>query len=421
MRLESALFSSKEGLNAHGQAISVIGDNVANANTTAYKTSRVEFADLFAGGENPSTPDNLPQGGSGVAVEKVRQIHETGVIESTGRDLDVGIAGDGFFITGSPDAQIYTRAGNFSINSDGLLVAANGDPVLGLQGSGTTLGTLNLKSLQAAGKATSLATLFGNLDSTAPVTTVPTSPGTFNEINSAASFVVPALQVNDSLGASHSVKLAFFKTATNTWSAHAYMDGAEVGNQAGVPVDVGSVTGITFQPTGTIATADKANAKLTVNAAYSGGAAAGQFNIDLSTFTQYAGASEMKSITQDGQAAGNIKGYEFKPTGEIYAVLDTGSRIQAGTIQLAQFPNVDGLVRAGNASYTASSDTGDIKLSRPGDDGTGKLEAASLERSTVDVANQFVDLVLYQRGYQANSQTLGAANQLLQTTIQLIR
>lgn len=421
MRLESALFASREGLSASGQAIAVVGDNVANANTTAYKTSRVEFGDLFASGKDATAPDSVPQSGSGVQVSRVRQIHETGVIEATGRPLDVGIAGDGFFMAGDTAAPLYTRAGNFAVNADGLLVTADGTPVLGLQGSGTTLGTLNLKDIQATGKATSLATLYGNLDSSAVVGPAPTTPATFNEIQAASPFVVPSLEVNDSLGGSHAVTLAFFKSSPNTWTAHAYMDGGELGQTAGVPVEVGSATGLSFTTNGIIAAENKAAAKMTVNAAYTGGAAAGQFTIDLSSFTQFAGSSGVNSLSQDGQGAGNVKSYEFLPTGELNAVLDTGAIVQIGTLQLAQFPNVDGLVRAGNAAFRTSTTSGTPKLSRPGSDGTGKLEAASLERSTVDLANQFVDLVLYQRGYQANSQTFGAANQLLQGTIALIR
>ncbi len=420
MRLESALFSSKEGLNAHGQAISVVGDNVANANTVAYKTSRVEFADLFALGKDGGS-NAMPRSGSGVAVARVRQIHETGVLESTGRSLDAGIAGDGFFMVGDIESPLYTRAGNFSINSDGLLVNTEGDTVLGLQGTGTTLGTLNLKNIQATGAATSLMTLFGNLNSSNEVKAAPASPSTFNEINQAAGFVVPALSVNDSLGASHNVKLAFFKTDTNTWEARAYMDGADVGGTAGVPVQVGGPTALKFSSSGVILAADKANAKMAVSAAYSGGAAAGNFSIDLSSFTQFSGTNEMNSVSQDGKAAGNVKSYEFRSDGTIMALLDSGSTVQIGTIQLAQFPNVDGLERAGNATFRRGPNTGDPVISNPGEKGTGKIEGASLERSTVDVANQFVDLVLFQRGYQANSQTLSAANQLLQGTLQLIR
>lgn len=421
MRLESALFSSKEGLTAHGQALAVVGDNVANANTTAYKTSRVEFADLFADGKSGGGSGGIPKSGSGVAVARVRQIHETGVIEATGRQLDVGIAGDGFFMVGDVEAPFYTRAGNFSINADGLLVTADGDPVLGLQGTGTTLGTLNMKNITATGQATSLVTLFGNLNSTTDITTVPAAPASFNEINDSASFVVPSLAVNDSLGDSHNVKLAFFKTGTNTWEARAYMDGEDVGGTAGVPVEVGTAVTLEFQSSGVLTDAAAENAVMTLTPAYAGGAAAGNFTVDLSGFTQFAGTSLMNSINQDGQAAGNVKSYEFASTGEVNAILDTGSIVQIGTIQLAQFPNVDGLERAGNATFRAGQTTGDPTISDPGDGGSGKLEAASLERSTVDLAGQFIELVLFQRGYQANSQMMNAASELIQGTLQLIR
>ncbi|MBX7143166.1 MAG: flagellar hook protein FlgE [Oligoflexia bacterium] len=420
MRIESALYASREGLDAHGKAISVVGDNVANANTVGYKTSRVEFADLFPDGKDGRQSGALPSSGGGSSVARVRQIHETGVLEATGRPLDVGIAGDGFFIVGDGDNQFYTRAGNFQINEDGLLVTADGEPVLGLQGTGTTLGTLNVKSIDTTGAATSLATIYGNLASSAETTTVPTNPQTFTEINSLATFIATA-SVNDSLGGIHDVSLAFFKTDTNEWTAQAYLDGGEVGGTKGVPVQLGSNATLTFDSSGSISTANAAAAKITATPTYSSGAAAGNFQIDLSKFSQFASTSIVNSFSQDGKSVGNIKSYQFQADGTLLAVLDTGSTAQVGKIQLAQFPNTDALERAGNSLFRAGDGSGTPTVSDPGDEGSGKLEGNSLERSTVDIANQFIDLVLYQRGYQANSQILNAADQLIQGTLQLMR
>lgn len=420
MRIESALYASKEGLDSHGKAIAVIGDNVSNANTVGYKTSRVEFADLFPDGKDGRQSGALPSSGGGSAIARVRQIHETGVLEQTSRPLDVGIAGDGFFMVGDPTAPLFTRAGNFSVNEEGLLVTQDGEAVLGLQGTGTTLGTLNVNSVELTGSATSLATVFGNLSSSLDTTTVPTNPATFAEINSTASFV-HTVSATDSLGESHDVLLAFYKTGTNAWTAQAYMDGGEVGGTEGTPVQLGANAALSFNSSGQILDSDAAAARITAAPAYNNGAAAGNFVLDLSNFSQFASSSIVNGLSQDGRSAGNVKSFEFRNDGTLIAVLDSGTQYQVGKIQLAQFANTDGLERAGNATFRAGAAVGELTVSDPGAQGSGKLEGGSLERSTVDIAGQFINLVLFQRGYQANSQTLNAANQLIQNTLSLIR
>jgi len=423
MRLETAMLAGREGITAHGQAISVIGDNIANANTTGFKTSRVEFSDLLgdvhaSGAENPG----MASSGSGVAVSRIRQIHDTGVIEPTGRSLDVGIAGNGFFILGDPNAPTFTRAGNFLINEAGNLASASGQEVLGLVGDGATLTPLNMLNISTAGTPTSAAALYGNLDSTAPVSPViPANPATFTEINANATFVMPNLTVYDSLGGSHNVSVAFFKTDVNTFTAQAYMDGGEVGGTPGAPVQLGANATMTFSPTGRIEDANKAAASITAAPAYGGGAAAGNFTIDLSGFTQVATTSQLSSVTQDGEGTGDVVDYEIGPDGVISAVLGSGRNVAIGRIQLASFPNVDGLNRVGNGGFEAGELAGDMTAGVPGSSGYGTLQGKTLERSTVDISDQFVNLVVYQRGYQANSQALNTANELIRDTISLMR
>jgi flagellar hook protein FlgE len=420
MRIESALYASKEGLDSHGKAISVIGDNVSNANTVGYKSSRVEFADLFPDGKDGRQSGALPSTGGGSTIARVRQIHETGVLEQTNRPLDVGIAGDGFFMVGDAASPFYTRAGNFAINEAGLVVTQDGESVLGLQGTGTTLGTLNVNSVSLTGSATSLATVFGNLSSSANITTAPTNPQNFETINSTASFV-HTISASDSLGESHDIVLAFYKTGTNAWTTQAYIDGSEVGGTAGVPQQLGTNASLAFTTGGVIADANKAAAVINAAPTYNNGAAAGSFTIDLGNFSQFASTSIVNGLSQDGRSAGNVKSYEFRTDGTLIANLDSGTQAVVGKVQLAQFANTDGLERAGNALFRAGSTIGEITTSDPGGEGSGRLEGGALERSTVDIAGEFINLVLFQRGYQANSQTLNAASELIQSTLQLIR
>ncbi len=418
--IESALRTSAQGLDAHGQAIAVVGDNISNANTTAYKTARAEFADLLGEASGDRTAGVVAGIGDGAALKRVRVLQENGVIEPTGRELDVGIAGGGFFMVGDTAAPQYTRSGNFEIDKTGLLTSATGLPILGYSGvDTTTLGTINMYSAATTGSVTSTVALFGNLNASAPITTVPANPTTFKEVAKAQSFAA-SQPVYDSLGVRHDIQVAYFKTGPGAWTAQAFIDGGDVGGTAGQPTLIGT-TSFTFGGNGLIPQANAAQATINAQAAYSNGATAGAFAIDLSSMTQYAGGSLINNVTQDGQANGNVSKYEFDSDGKIYALLDNGTRSQIGAVPLASFQNVDGLERSGTGVYSATASAGDPTVSSAGKGLLGTLEASSLERSTVDIAGQFVNLVLFQRGYQANSQVLSAANEIIQGTLGLIR
>lgn len=416
MRLESALYSSREGLNAHGQAIAVVGDNVSNVSTVGYKESRIEFSDLFSTGGGGTDDLPLTAAGNGVAVSQVTQIHESGTLEYTGRSLDYAVEGTGFFQVGDPASPQYTRAGNFHIDADGQLVEQNGLAVLGFAPDGTTLGPINFLDINTAGSASTTATIGGNLDASAGVATVPTAPQSYNELGQAAS-ATASLDIYDSLGARHTVDIYYFKTAGGTWTAKAYMDGGDVnGGTAGVPREVGSAN-LTFGPDGVMTSAGT----MTISANYANGASPASVALDMSAYNQYASPSTLTSAVVNGQGVGNITDFETSSTGEIFGVLDNGARVPVGTLQLATFPNVNGLNRAGNGLYTRSDLTGKPITGAPGSTSLGTVQYGALEQSTVDLPEQFINLVLYQRGYQASSQTLNAANTMLRDTLQLIR
>jgi flagellar hook protein FlgE len=421
MRLESALNTSKEGLNAHGQAIAIIGDNISNVSTTAYKTSRAEFSDILGEAAGDRVSETVAGAGDGVSVSRVRVLHETGVIEPTGRELDVGISGGGFFMVGDVASPEYTRSGAFEISRDGLLTNASGQPILGFSGADTTaLGTINMYNVRTVGAVTTKADIFGNLDAGARVTQVPANVENFTDLSRAESY--SAVQdVFDSQGTRHTVRISFFKTAPNKWTAQAYIDGGEVtGGTAGKPQLIGKAD-LTFDGNGVITDANKAAAVITGAANYSNGAAAGNFTVNLGTMSQYAGGSLVTNVTQDGQSPGQVTAYEFSPDGKIFAVLDNGIRSQIGALPLATFRNLDGLERSGSGTFVRTEKAGDPIIGAAGNGLRGDIEGRTLERSTVDIAEQFVNLVLIQRGYQANSQVLGAANEMIQGTLQLIR
>jgi flagellar hook protein FlgE len=421
MRLESALYSSRSGLDAHGQALGVIGDNVANSNTVGYKRARVEFSDLFAEGPTGAASYAGPQAGNGVQLKTVRQNQEVGVIENTARDLDAAIEGRGFFITGSETEPQYTRAGNFQMRPDGVLTTVDGDPVLGYVDGGTTLTEINLVQFENPVVApTTAMALFGNLDSTSDSSQIPAQIGLFRDISRSANFFT-AQDVYDSLGERHAVSLAFYRAEeANTWTAIAYMNAGDLGGEDFAPVEVGRTT-LEFNNLGRITEENLPTAQFQVTAPYSNGAEPGNFTIDLSKFSQFAGPSVLTAAQVDGRSVGEIEGYEITESGDVMAVFQGGGRAVAGTLALAAFNNDEGLGRAGENSFQESLTTGPRTVGVPGTSFFGTLAGFSLERSTVDIAGEFVDLTLYQRAYQANSQTLNATSQLLRETIQLIR
>jgi len=420
MRLESALYASREGLQVHGQAIAVIGDNVSNANTTGFKKSRIEFSDLFADGEGQKSTPPEGAGGSGVKTSRVRQIFEGGLVEATGRTADVAIEGNGFFPVGDPASPSYTRAGNFTVNELGNLVTADGLDVLGYQGTATTLSALNLSNIPAGGTATTTLTQFGNLDAGSAVKAAPAAPTTFKDLRAQSSFMAEA-DVFDSLGASHTVQMAFTKTGINTWVAQAYVDGAKItGGTKGSPALLGTTT-LNFGSDGVLTAANKAAAVITATPAWANGATAGAIAINVGNWSQFSAAGTQAGVSQDGQGIGNISTYRFDKKGGIFAQLDSGTEVLVGSLVLGDFPNRDGLRRSGNSTLSPGEDSGAVTLGVPGSGKFGNIVGGALERSTVDIATEFVDLVLFQRGYQANSQTFTTASQMIKDTLALIR
>lgn len=423
MRLESALYTSREGIGAHGNAIAAIGDNISNVSTPGFKEQRVEFANLVADGISGGTTALTESTGSGVKVSMVRSLHTPGAIEPTGRALDVAVDGEGFFVVGSAATPRYTRAGNFSIDADGNLVTGSGAQVLGFPVTagvpGTELGAINMLNFDINATPTTTAAISGNLNSTVPVGTAPANPASFTELAAASSFVT-GLDVVDSLGANHAVTLSFTKTAANTFTVQAYIDGADVGGVAGTPTQLGTVD-ITFNATGTIDEASKAAAQMVLTPAFAGGAAAGNITLGMGEFTQYASTSTLGAVTQNGLQSSSLANFEFEDSGNVVAVLSNGERVTIASLGLATFNNTDGLQKQGDNLFVASASAGTADVGAANTGARGSLQGSALERSTVDLANSFTTLVLMQRGYQANSRIMGTVDQMLDQAISLLR
>lgn len=430
MRLESAVYSSREGLDAHGKAISVIGDNIANTNTVAFRGSRVEFADLLPNGGECRDVAGIPSTGSGVSIQEIRELQEAGAIEFTGRPLDIAIDGNGYLLLGDASAPYLSKAGNLQIDREGYLVNSSGYRVLGRTGAagdglengeegdaeaGIALSEINMLDFGTVGRATTSAVLNGNLDSSAAISTPPANPNNFSDLGSAASYI-SNVDVFDSLGTRQSVSLYFFKTQANTWTVQGYVDGAAVGKESGIPEKIGEGE-IQFTETGEL---PEGNQTLNLQTNYAG-AAGSNVVVDLSQIKQQATSFNVGIVSQDGEAAGMVEGYEISKSGEVYALLDSGNRSLIATLQLGMVQNVDGLNRIGKNLYIATDVSGELNIGSPDTGGLGAISNSSLERSSVDISTEFVNLTLLQRGYQANSQVLSATMQMLRDAIAMLR
>jgi flagellar hook protein FlgE len=409
------------GIQSHGKAIAVVGDNVSNVSTYGYKKSRAEFSDIVADGKGGEGSVPVTNPGDGVWISSVRQIHTGGIIEDTGRNLDLAIQGNGLFAVGIAESPAYTRAGVFALDETGNLVDSAGKSVLGYA-PGVAVGTLPLipistQVIDLGAIASTESMLSGALDSRLPLTNLPNNPQNISDVTKLASFTY-AMSSFDSQGAPHDMTVAFFKTGPNQWTAQAYVRGNEVGGSADTIQQVGPNVELAFTETGQLP--EGTAAQMAINIPYGGGVAPGSITLDLSGFIQVATASAIFDVKDNGQAASQVQGVDIDEEGSVNAIFGSGQRRSLGTIALVDFINKDGLAREGAYDYFATDKAGTATVGAPSQGAFGSLRSGALERSTVDISEEFIDLVVFQRGYQANSQTFSTTSELLQQTIQLL-
>ncbi|MCC6932271.1 MAG: flagellar hook-basal body complex protein [Deltaproteobacteria bacterium] len=414
MDLLTGLYTGRESLMSHGTALAAVADNVANTNTTGYKAERPEFAALLAdsmGGLYSQTNSY----GNGVEITDINTIHAQGPLEVTNRSLDFSIQGEGFFIVSNGTDTYYTRAGNFTAAADGTLVTQDGLTVMGYaSGDLQNLVPLQVENTTVQAQATTTVALNGVLDSRSTITTAPTNPQTFGELNSAAS-AHGIFSVIDALGEKHDIDMYFSKTDATTWQASAYVDGSDVGGTAGVPVQVGSAT-MNFPNNGSPAV--DSTITMTMNPAWPG-TTSSPVTIDMTQFQSVAAPSVLSGIIADGTQPGTVSNISLSKDGTIVGQLDSGAQTTLGTIALARFVNPESLTREGSNMFSISEKTSTPSVGTPNTEARGSVSNNSLENSTVDQANEFINVVRYQRGYQAGSQIVRTMNELLNTTLQL--
>jgi flagellar hook protein FlgE len=419
MSITNSLYIGISGLAAHGDAISVVGDNIANASTVGFKRSRASFSDLL-GGELASQ-----RLGGGVRLGRSQTMWDQGSITQTSNPLDVALDGGGMFVVkggrGGREGQFYTRDGRFQLDNKGMVVDPRG---LRLQGfaidsagqRAVSAGDLALGGRTSPPIPTTKATLALNLDSTAavkPAFTLADPQGSSNYARS--------INVTDSTGAERHVDVYFRSAGTTppSWEVHAVVDGADVeGGTPGTPVEIGTGT-LTFDTDGKLVSQDL-NITADFKGATAGQAIAVDFGDDttnggtgLSGTTSFARQSAIASVDVDGRQAGSLNDIVIGEDGTIEGIFDNGDRFALARIALADFASLEGLEREGDGLMSQTAASGQPLIDVAGTGRRGALVSGALEASNVDLGTELVTLIAYQRAFQANAKTVTTADEMM--------
>lgn len=417
------------GLNAASKNLDVMGNNIANAQTVGYKSASMQFADVYAGAKV----------GLGVSVAGVQQNFNDGNLEATGRNLDLAISGGGFLRFDQGEQIVYARNGQLTMTPDGFLVNAQGGRLTGYPGAAGNGGQLQQLNISAAGlpaKATEELKATLNLDATMafldPAAFDPLKPATYSYANGATVF--------DSQGTPQTLTMYFIKTGVNTWevrTARATPEGQEfsalstrlnfdangllqsstqltavettVVNPDGTTSVVTTVT-----PGATIAPYEATN----VGFALTAGANDLNFKLNLAGSTQFANEFELGSLNQDGYTSGSLTGISVDKKGQIIGNYSNERTQVLGTIAMANFRNPEGLQPVGGG-WVESSDSGQALIGEAGAGLFGTIESGVIETSNVELTKELVALIIAQRNFQANAQTIKLQDEVLQQAVNL--
>ncbi len=382
------------GLNASNTELNTISNNIANVSTTGFKGSRTEFASVYNGGQ-----------AGGVSVAAISQNFDAiGNINSTGRILDMAIAGGGFFMTKDSAGQaVYTRSGIFDVAADGSIVSNTGNMLQGypvddkfnLQNG--TISDLKINTAGLAAKATEGIGFVANLDATADVVT--TTPFDASDVTSFTNSYTT--QAYDSLGNPHTITQYFAKTASNTWDVHTVIDG----NTAAATTNT-----LTFSTDGTlVAGSEKYKVSFTP-----AGAESMSIELDLTGTTQYGNNFVVSKNNPDGYTSGEFNNLAVGDDGSIYAMYTNGQSQLQGQVILADFASPQGLTQVGGTGWTQSLSSGQPLFGTAGVGTFGVIASGALEGSNVDLTESLVSLMTAQRNYQANTKTISTSNDLTQ-------
>lgn len=461
-----SLYSGVSGLKNHQIRMDVVSNNISNVNTTGFKSERVNFQDMISqlmsgaaeprenvGGINPK------QVGLGSMVASIDKMMQQGALQTTGKNTDIAIGGEGFFILKDGDKEFFTRAGAFDVDKDGLLVnPANGMKVQGWnaivdgQGNRAVNTAADIQDVviplysKEPAKETSFVRFKSNLNSG-----IPAIPADATDEERYAMIIdrdpsrrrghVTSIVVYDDQGMEQTLKMFMWKSDDNRWTASVSMSNAEslsvdVQGSDGQNTTVPGNTRLTlgFSPDGRITSvsdgADTMNQNnLAANLSFRIPGNPAERNIELrlgeagtvSGITQFSSSFTTKAVEQDGYTMGYMEGFSIDPSGTITGIYSNGINQPLGKIAMANFANPEGLTKAGDTNFVESNNSGDPLIGEAGIAGLGTMNAGYLEMSNVDLADQFTDMIVTQRGFQANSKSITTSDQMIQELLGLKR
>src|SRR5690606_34870832 len=387
------------GINAINTELNTISHNIANAATFGFKSTRANFASMYAGTQP-----------TGTQVSSYTQSLEIGGgVLTTGRSMDASIQGRGFFVTrDASGVEVYTRVGIFDTDKDGYVVDSFGRRVQGFATvPGTTtlgaLGDLRVETGQVPAQATTSLRYVGNLSAdwtSPPVAFDPTDPQTYN-----ASIVSV---VYDSLGVQHSLTQYFVKTGPNQVTVHYSFDGTEL---------AGVTTPLNFDTHGWLLTPAAA---VPLALGTPTGAAPLEIAVTYAGTTMTAGEATTSTNAADGYASGTFLGLQISSDGSVFAQYSNGVKQSIGTLAIATFPAENQLVQVSDTAWTTSAESGTALYSTPGSGVAGKLTPGALEQSNVDMTAELVSRMSAQRNYQANTKVISTQNEMMRALMQAV-
>lgn len=427
----AAMNSGVSGLQAESDALSVVGDNIANVNTVGFKSQRAVFEDVLGHSILAGTSSGLP--GSGVRVGSVQQMFTQGTLQNTGVSTDIALNGDGFFVVkGNVDginSNFYTRAGEFTIDKNGKLANSEGLIVQGYQANGDGTFAASISDVTAPtaalpAKATKSMTITANLDATDAIPTAafdPTDPANTSNFST-------TMSIYDSLGNAHTANVYFAKTADNTYDYHVLVPTNDItpGSTGNTEIGTGTLNfttngALNSVTTTTAITANFAGATAAQPITLNFGTAIADGGTGLDGTTQFGSPANVSSQSQDGYASGDFSGVSVDGQGVVTGLYTNGQKIAMSQLAVAKFRDDEGLGRAGQNLWIDTRESGSAALGTAGSGGRGATTGGALEGSNVDLATEFVNMIQHQRSFSANSKTITTADEMLQELIQIKR
>lgn len=396
------------GLNAASKALDVVGNNIANSQTFGFKSGSIAFADIFAG-----------TSGLGVQVAGVNQNFAEGGLVSTNRNLDMGISGKGFFrMVNEGGSVFYGRNGQFDLDASGNIInKTNGLFLTGYQASGTPpaiqpgspVGPIQVPTGDMPPAASTAGKITGNINSS----DAKTASGPFDPTDEDTYNYTSQVEAYDSRGNKHTLKL-YFAQGTKGWTVHAVDETSPDTSSGGTPPGFTNLP-LTFNENGNLTSSGKLNIK----GDRLNGSAPLDLDLDLSDLKNFSGENQIKLDKMDGQSSGKYQSFIVGDSGEVIATYSNGQRQTVAQIVLADFANSGGLAAEGNNVWSETPQSGQPYLGLSGSGSFGAITGGALEQSNVDLGQEMVNMIVYQRNYQSNSQTIKTQSELLQTLVNM--